>query len=153
MCEGLQGVCWECAGSVLGVCWGCVGVFRGCAGSVRKLTLMETSSCSSSCSGMCTNWRGRSSPAAYPIKSSAVSRVCTDKLVPSDTVAHTNTSCHVYVLTPDVMSTLGRAVPQVSQFNKCSQRYQNSRQVGQPNTTNTKVISKAGYRSQNCACA
>ena len=47
---------------------------------------METSSWSSSCSGMCTNWRGRSSPAAYPIKSKAVNRVCstvTNDLHPS----------------------------------------------------------------------
>ena len=38
---------------------------------------------------MCTNWRGRSSPAAYPIKSNAVNRVCsTVTRTPISTAVH-----------------------------------------------------------------
>ena len=51
----------------------------------EKLTLMVATAWSSSSSGQRTNWRGRSSPAAYPMRSRAVSLVWRRELTKTST--------------------------------------------------------------------
>ncbi len=51
----------------------------------HRPTLMVATACSSSCSGQCTNWRGRSFPAANPMRSRAVSLVWRRELTNTST--------------------------------------------------------------------